>query len=234
MDESATEEEAFYLEQVTLEDDEDDEFDYTEVVVEDDEDEGFGEDAAEDEDLEQALKTLKTREDGLPLVQVEAVPRSAITRRPEVLDDFIRNVLLKMGMVSAAGSAGSDDQVSPICVLACVLRRTRHSICSSASGIGCRERESSRRWTWARSPTSTFATSSSVREAAQLARRLGLHASHPAPPHPIPTGPHHATPTPTAVRTAAFSWRSLIRCAAVRSRPAEEHAGLHRPNEADL
>jgi len=98
MDESATEEEAFYLEQVTLEDDEDDEFDYTEVVVEDDEDEGFGEDAAEDEDLEQALKTLKTREDGLPLVQEEAVPRTAMTRRPEVLDDFIRNVLLKMGM----------------------------------------------------------------------------------------------------------------------------------------
>jgi len=102
MDESATEEEAFYLEQVTLEDDEDDEFDYTEVVVEDDEDEGFGEDAAEDEDLEQALKTMKTREDGLPLAPVEAAPRSAITRRPEVLDDFIRNVLLKMGMVSAA------------------------------------------------------------------------------------------------------------------------------------
>jgi hypothetical protein len=106
MDESATEEEAFYLEQVTLEDDEDDEFDYTEVVVEDDEDEGFGEDAAEDEDLEQALKTLKTREDGLPLVQVEAVPRSAITRRPEVLDDFIRNVLLKMGMVRKARECG--------------------------------------------------------------------------------------------------------------------------------
>ena len=103
MDESATEEEAFYLEQVTLEDDEDDEFDYTEVVVEDDEDEGFGEDAAEDEDLEQALKTLKTREDGLPLVQEEAVPRTAMTRRPEVLDDFIRNVLLKMGMVRARG-----------------------------------------------------------------------------------------------------------------------------------
>ena len=102
MDESATEEEAFYLEQVTLEDDEDDEFDYTEVVVEDDEDEGFGEDAAEDEDLEQALKTMKTREDGLPVAPVEAAPRSAITRRPEVLDDFIRNVLLKMGMVSAA------------------------------------------------------------------------------------------------------------------------------------
>ena len=69
---------------------------------EDDEDEGFGEDAAEDEDLEQALKTMKTREDGLPVAPVEAAPRSAITRRPEVLDDFIRNVLLKMGMVSAA------------------------------------------------------------------------------------------------------------------------------------
>ena len=110
-----TDEEAFYLEQVTLEDDDDDEFDYTEVVVEDDEDEGFGEDVAEDEDLEQALKTLKTREDGLPLVQEDTVPRSAITRRPEVLDDFIRNVLLKMGMVRerspppARGVPGSDD-----------------------------------------------------------------------------------------------------------------------------
>ena len=125
MDESATEEEAFYLEQVTLEDDEDDEFDYTEVVVEDDEDQGFGEDAAEDEDLEQALKTLKTREDGLPLVQVEAVPRSAITRRPEVLDDFIRNVLLKMGMVSAARGMRAATTKSHLyaCVRVCSAER---------------------------------------------------------------------------------------------------------------
>ena len=204
MDESATEEEAFYLEQVTLEDDEDDEFDYTEVVVEDDEDEGFGEDAAEDEDLEQALKTLKTREDGLPLVQEEAVPRTAMTRRPEVLDDFIRNVLLKMGMVSAAGSAGGDDQVSPVCVCACVLRRTRHSICSSASGTGCRARASSRIWTWARSPTSTFATSSLVRGSpARTPPWPPQTPPHPTSPQPIPTGPHHATPT--AVRATAFS-----------------------------
>ena len=164
MDESATEEEAFYLEQVTLEDDEDDEFDYTEVVVEDDEDEGFGEDAAEDEDLEQALKTMKTREDGLPVAPVEAAPRSAITRRPEVLDDFIRNVLLKMGMVSAARECVSRRRPRLTRMRACVLRRTRRSICFSASGTGCRARGSSRRWTWARSPTSTFAISSSVRD----------------------------------------------------------------------
>ena len=126
MDESATEEEAFYLEQVTLEDDEDDEFDYTEVVVEDDEDEGFGEDAAEDEDLEQALKTLKTREDGLPLVQEEAVPRTAMTRRPEVLDDFIRNVLLKMGMVRARGPgvrAATTESHLYACVRVCSAER---------------------------------------------------------------------------------------------------------------
>ena len=130
MDDAAAEEEAFYLEQVTLEDDEDDEFDYTEVVVEDDEDEGFGEDAAEDEDLEQALKTLKTREDGLPLVQEETVPRPAITRRPEVLDDFIRNVLLKMGMVRAQPTGAAGNQVSPFCARARVCstadRNTRH------------------------------------------------------------------------------------------------------------
>ena len=154
----ATEEEAFYLEQVTLDDDEDDDFEYKEVDV-DAEDEDLGEDAAEDEDLEQALQTMKTREDGLPMVQEEAPPRPGITRRPEVLDDFIRNVLLKMGMVRttarARGGLG----------LTCVpgVGRRRRSICSSASGTGCRARGSSRRWTWARSPTSTFAISSSVR-----------------------------------------------------------------------
>ena len=193
MDESATEEEAFYLEQVTLEDDEDDEYDYTEVVVEDDEDEGFGEDAAEDEDLEQALKTMKTREDGLPLAPVEAAPRSAITRRPEVLDDFIRNVLLKMGMVSARESV-SLRRPRLTRMRACVLRRTRRSICFSASGTGCRARGSSRIWTWARSPTSTFAISSSVRGALP-ARRPSLHAP-PSQAQPSPARPARATPRP--------------------------------------
>ena len=197
MDESATEEEAFYLEQVTLEDDEDDEFDYTEVVVEDDEDEGFGEDAAEDEDLEQALQTMKTREDGLPLAPVEAAPRSNITRRPEVLDDFIRNVLLKMGMVSAARSV-SRRRPRLIRMRACVLRRTRRSICSSASGTGCRARGSSRTWTWARSPTSTFAISSSVRGGPACAPAQPARA--PSPAQPSPARPARATPRPRPLR----------------------------------
>jgi hypothetical protein len=107
----ATEEEAFYLEQVTLDDDEDDDFEYKEVDV-DAEDEDLGEDAAEDEDLEQALQTMKTREDGLPMVQEEAPPRPGITRRPEVLDDFIRNVLLKMGMVRAPPHAPEEGWTS--------------------------------------------------------------------------------------------------------------------------
>ena len=90
---------AYYLEPVTLDDDDDDDYTYEEVEVEDGEEEEPEGPEAEDEDLEQALLTLRTKEDGAGAPPKEELPpRSVVTRRPEVLDDFIRNVLLKMGM----------------------------------------------------------------------------------------------------------------------------------------
>ena len=92
---------AYYLEPVTLDDDDDDEdYAYEEVEVEDGDDDEAGADAeAEDEDLEQAIATLATKAEGaVAATKEELPPRAAVTRRPEVLDDFIRNVLLKMGM----------------------------------------------------------------------------------------------------------------------------------------
>jgi len=91
----ATEDDAYYLEPVTLDDDDDD-YAYEEVEVEDGDDEDAED--AEEEDLEKALQTLRTKEEGAPPPQPDAPPRADVTRRPEVLDDFIRNVLLKMGM----------------------------------------------------------------------------------------------------------------------------------------
>merc|ERR1719230_1072645 len=42
---------------------------------------------------------MRNKEEGAAAAPKEELPpRAAVTRRPEVLDDFIRNVLLKMGM----------------------------------------------------------------------------------------------------------------------------------------
>ena len=48
---------------------------------------------------QQALKTLKMKEEHASVPKEDVPARPAISRRPEVLDDFIRNVLLKLGMV---------------------------------------------------------------------------------------------------------------------------------------
>ena len=94
---TSPDDDAYYLEPVTLDDDEDDEeYEYAEVEVEDGEEEAEpGE--AEDEDLDMAIATMRHKEEGPPPKE-ELPPRAAVTRRPEVLDDFIRNVLLKLGM----------------------------------------------------------------------------------------------------------------------------------------
>eukprot|EP00965_Chrysotila_dentata_P198728 6178983-Pleurochrysis_carterae.AAC.2 len=52
----------------------------------------------------QALRTMHTKEMGATTVAEETIPRPGVSRRPEVLDDFIRNVLLKLGMVRAPRS----------------------------------------------------------------------------------------------------------------------------------
>ena len=97
-DTAPKDDEAFYLEPVTLDDDDDDEdYAYEEVEVDEGEEEEEG--VGDDEDLEQAIATLRTKEEGAAAQPKEELPpRAAVTRRPEVLDDFIRNVLLKMGM----------------------------------------------------------------------------------------------------------------------------------------
>jgi hypothetical protein len=100
---AAGEDAAYFLEAVTLEEDEDDGYEYAEVEVEENLDEEIEGDG--DEDLEQALRSMKTRETGA-VPSKQDVPRPAITKRPEVLDDFIRNVLLKLGMVRCIGMRG--------------------------------------------------------------------------------------------------------------------------------
>ena len=91
---------AYYLEPVTLDDDDDDDYNYEEVEVEEGEEEAPEGPEDEDEDLEQALTTLRSKgEEAVAREPKEDLPpRPVVTRRPEVLDDFIRNVLLKMGM----------------------------------------------------------------------------------------------------------------------------------------
>lgn len=87
-------EDTFYLEQVTIDgEEEEDDYDYEGVELDDDDfaDEG-------DEDLDQALRSMKLKqgmavEDTLPLPE-----KPEIQERPEVVDDFIRNFLRKVGL----------------------------------------------------------------------------------------------------------------------------------------
>jgi hypothetical protein len=78
----------------------DDDFEYEEVEVLDDED-----DAADDvmmEDLNTALRSLQALGDGgqAETSSPSAQPDHKITKHPEVIDDFIRNFLVKVGCCS--------------------------------------------------------------------------------------------------------------------------------------
>mmetsp|Transcript_20394 Transcript_20394/g.47802 ORF Transcript_20394/g.47802 Transcript_20394/m.47802 type:complete len:581 (-) Transcript_20394:132-1874(-) len=80
-------------EQVTIDDDDDDEYEYEGVELEDDDltDEG-------EEDLDQALRTLKLKQ-GMAVDHAPPPPeRPEMQERPEVVDDFIRNFLRKVGL----------------------------------------------------------------------------------------------------------------------------------------
>jgi len=88
-------EEAFFLEKVEMDEDSDDGFDYLEVAVD------SGDELQEeeiDEDLESALESIKRKikpghgneDPGAGKVH------PVMAKRPEVLDDFIRNFLIKM------------------------------------------------------------------------------------------------------------------------------------------
>jgi WD40 repeat protein len=77
-------------------DESDDDFHYEEVeVMSEDEDDGAS------EDLDAALRSLKafTSKDEPPAARpAQEVPPGQVTRKPEVMDDFLRNFFVKMGL----------------------------------------------------------------------------------------------------------------------------------------
>eukprot|EP00698_Gefionella_okellyi_P020658 TRINITY_DN6514_c0_g1_i1.p1 TRINITY_DN6514_c0_g1~~TRINITY_DN6514_c0_g1_i1.p1 ORF type:complete len:589 (-),score=133.24 TRINITY_DN6514_c0_g1_i1:164-1897(-) len=80
---------AYYLEPVDLEDDSDDDFKYDEVDV------GSGDDDDLEEDFNTALKTIKAKEESAPLTA--KTPTAVVERKAEVIDDFVRNFLHRVG-----------------------------------------------------------------------------------------------------------------------------------------
>ncbi|XP_030066285.1 LOW QUALITY PROTEIN: sperm-associated antigen 16 protein [Microcaecilia unicolor] len=91
----AADTESFYLEQVTITDGSEDDYQYEEVPADDDFSLPEG-----DEDLEKALKTVQEQSEDLQLQSQRAVltSKQPIPHKPEVIDDFLRNFLIKMGM----------------------------------------------------------------------------------------------------------------------------------------
>lgn len=86
---------AYYLEQVLIPDDSEDEYKYEEVTLEDELSVTEGE-----EDLETAVKAFRDRLDATECATQRAVTSAKlpVSTIPEVVDDFLRNYLLKMGM----------------------------------------------------------------------------------------------------------------------------------------
>ncbi|KAI7796415.1 sperm-associated antigen 16 protein [Triplophysa rosa] len=84
----------YYLEQVLIPDDSDEEYKYEEVTVEDELSVTQGE-----EDLETAVKAFRDRLDATECAtQRVASAKLPVSRIPEVVDDFLRNYLVKMGL----------------------------------------------------------------------------------------------------------------------------------------
>jgi WD40 repeat protein len=87
------EDEIEVLEQVEFSDSEEEDGDYKSVRLSDSEEDS-------DEDLVAALKSLQKTKRGSPStgVNLEAEPRDVTEVRPSVIDDFLRNFLIKVGM----------------------------------------------------------------------------------------------------------------------------------------
>ncbi|KAJ8035607.1 Sperm-associated antigen 16 protein [Holothuria leucospilota] len=85
---------AYYLERASILEDSDDDFQYEEIP----EDEDLASEA--DEDLHAAVRTIQeAQEDDEAAHLKETRPLPPVTQRPEVVDDFVRNFLVKMGMM---------------------------------------------------------------------------------------------------------------------------------------
>ncbi|KAK6183538.1 hypothetical protein SNE40_011003 [Patella caerulea] len=84
----------FYLEKEQLLADSDDEFQYEEVPI----DEEFIVDDVV-ENLDVAVRTIReSQDDAQAAVRKESTARPSVTQHPEVVDDFVRNFLVRMGM----------------------------------------------------------------------------------------------------------------------------------------
>ncbi|OWF39576.1 sperm-associated antigen 16 protein-like isoform X1 [Mizuhopecten yessoensis] len=86
--------EKYYLEKEKIAVDSDDEYTYEEVPV----DEDF---LAADlhEDLDLAVQTIQdVEEDKQAGIKKDSAPRASVTKREEVVDDYVRNFLVRMGM----------------------------------------------------------------------------------------------------------------------------------------
>nr|XP_033802627.1 sperm-associated antigen 16 protein isoform X2 [Geotrypetes seraphini] len=91
----AADAESFYLEQVTITDGSEDDYQYEEVPADDDFSLPEG-----DEDLEKAMKTVQQKTEDLQLHSQRSIltSKQPIPHKPEVMDDFVRNFLIKKGM----------------------------------------------------------------------------------------------------------------------------------------
>ncbi|CAG2192150.1 Sperm-associated antigen 16 protein,Flagellar WD repeat-containing protein Pf20 [Mytilus edulis] len=86
--------EKFYLQKEQLTVDSDDEYEYEEVPVNED----FI-NADLDEDLDLAVRTIREAEEEKDAtVKKGELPKPSVTRRAEVVDDYVRNFLVRMGM----------------------------------------------------------------------------------------------------------------------------------------
>uniref|UniRef100_A0AAY5KEJ5 Sperm-associated antigen 16 protein n=1 Tax=Esox lucius TaxID=8010 RepID=A0AAY5KEJ5_ESOLU len=84
----------YYLENVSIPDDSEDDYQYEEVLAD-----GESSMAEEEEDLETAVRALResSNEFGSVLQKLSSA-KQPISHIPEVVDDFLRNFLVKMGM----------------------------------------------------------------------------------------------------------------------------------------
>lgn len=84
----------FYLEKVLIPEDSEDDYIYDEVTVDDELSITEGE-----EDLETAIKAVRDKTDATECTtQWVSSPKHPVPKIPEVVDDFLRNYLVKMGM----------------------------------------------------------------------------------------------------------------------------------------
>ncbi|GCB73092.1 hypothetical protein scyTo_0002345, partial [Scyliorhinus torazame] len=96
MSEEQQEDGTFYLQQVTITEESEDDYQYEEIPADDDISILEG-----DESLENIVKTIEQQNEDLKATAQadDLFPARPVSQRPEVVDDFLRNFLITMGMM---------------------------------------------------------------------------------------------------------------------------------------